>query len=221
MNLITGKKYLQIAFNRPLNEVAQMIGLLPVSERILIEAGTPLIKKYGASAITFLRNWVYLRSRGQTYIVADLKCMDRAQTEVEIAARAGASAATCLALAPLETIDEFISQCQKNGIASMLDMLNVEFPFEILGKLRELPKVVVLHRAADEADNKEKELPFHQIEEIKSVYDVLISVAGGESVKEVGQALFNDADIVVVWRQFYDKPGKMAELAREFLREIR
>ena len=221
MKLIAGKKYLQIAFNRPLNEVAQMIGLLPVSERILIEAGTPLIKKYGASAITFLRNWVYLRSRGQTYIVADLKCMDRAQTEVEIAARAGASAATCLALAPLETIDEFISQCQKNGIASMLDMLNVEFPFEILGKLRELPKVVVLHRAADEADSKEKELPFHQIEEIKSVYDVLISVAGGESVKEVGQALFNDADIAVVWRQFYEKPGKMAELAREFLREIR
>lgn len=202
-----------------------MVDLLPLSERILLEAGTPFVKRYGMRGIAALRGWwsrkIQMPGYISSYIVADLKCMDRGATEVRLAAQAGASAATCLGLAPAETIDQFIQECRKSGIDSMVDMLNVEFPFEVLGKLRELPTVVVMHRGVDEALNPEKEIPFQHIQQIQSTYDVLISVAGGESFREAGRAIFNDANIAVVWKIFYEKPEQMAQLAQEFLKEIR
>lgn len=213
--------YLQIAFNRSLPEVRKMISLLPESDRILIEAGTPLIKRDGLNGIRSIGAWWRYRLGKPGYIVADLKCMDRGEAEVMAAARAGASAATCLGLAPIETINNFIKSCQKTEIDSMIDMMNVQFPFEILKELEQLPDIVVLHRGADEAGNNEKEIPYYQIQQIKSSYDIIISVAGGESFEESGRAFFNDADIAVVWRLFYENPERTGELSNEFLKEIR
>ena len=214
--------YLQIAFNRSLPEIEQLIGLLPPSPRIMIEAGTPLIKTYGAQSISFLKQWWQEKLQGPGYIVADLKCMDRGSNEVETAAASGASAATCLGLAPVETIKEFIKRCEDSGIDSMVDMMNVEFPFEVLQKLKKLPKIVVLHRGADENQkNREKQLPLHQIHRIKGTYPIIISVAGSETLREVTSAFFNDADIAVVWRSFYETPEQTARLAREFLETVK
>ena len=49
----------------------------------------------------------------------------------------------------------------------------------------------------------------------------MISVAGGDKFREVEEAIFNDADIVVVWRSFYKSTTQTADLARKFLKEIR
>lgn len=216
-------KYLQIAFNRSLSEVQGMINLLPASDRILIEAGTPLVKRYGVKGISSLSHWWSEKLGKPGYVVADLKCMDRGSTEVQAVAAAGATAATCLGLAPLETIREFIRQCQEARVDSMVDMMNVEFPFEILQKLRPLPQVVVLHRGVDEADqNREKQLPLSQIHRIKGTYNnLLISLAGGETTREVTSCFFNDADISIVWRVFYENPQKSCELAQEFLELVK
>lgn len=266
--LNTRLKYLQIAFNRPLEETFSLINSLPLSDRILIEAGYPLIKNYGTKVIRMIKNiWheKYLfSSESQSlsfenlavqdvgfsllksiikeipnrnkknnrkekimpfvpYIVADLKCMDRAFTEVEAAARAGASAATCLGLAPTETANEFIKKCEEIGIDSVLDMMNIEYPFEILSKLEVMPKIVMLHRGVDEGEeNREKEVPYHEIEQIKNVYDdILVAVAGGETAREAVRGAFNGADIVIVWRAFNERPGDIASLAEEFLRELK
>lgn len=210
-------KYLQIAFNRTLDEVRGMISMLPVSENILVEAGTPLVKRYGVKGIAALKGW------WGGYIVADLKCMDRGTTEVEAVAGAGASAATCLGLAPIDTINEFIRECEAVGIDSMIDMMNVEFPFEILQKLKKLPNVVVLHRGVDENErNREKQIPHSQIHRIKGTYSkVLISVAGGETPRDVVRTFFNDADIAVIWRSFYDDPYNTLKLANEFLKAVK
>lgn len=217
------KKYLQIAFNRSLFEVQRMIGLLPASERIIIEAGTPLVKRYGSAGISALKYSWNQKTTGPAYIVADLKTMDRGSREVEMAAGAGASAATCLGLAPIETIDEFIKNCSQNGIDSMIDMLNVEFPFEILQKLKRLPTVVVLHRGVDENEkNKHKRLPHEQIHRIKGAYNnLLISVAGGETPREMTRTFFNDADIAVIWRPFFEAPENTTQLAQEFLASVK
>jgi len=213
-------KYLQIAFNRSLGEVRNMVAALPASDRIIIEAGTPLIKKYGLEGITKLKGWWEEKLQKPGYIVADLKCMDRGSREVIAAKEAGASAATCLGLAPIDTINEFISECAKAGLDSMIDMMNVEFPFEILSKLKKLPTIVVLHRGADE--NKKKQIPHDQIHRIKGTYgQVLVSVAGGESPRDVVRTFFNDADIAVIWRSFYDSPTATAKLAQEFLKLIK
>lgn len=268
------QKYLQIAFNRTLEEVAEMVGALPMSNRIIIEAGYPLIKTYGVSAISDIKNFweqrifrhisgtsgistsktfktqrrklSFLELLSQSaekekfqknrkgaeknqeivfapYIVADLKCMDRAFTEVEAAATAGASAVTCMGLAPIETINMFIKRCEEAHIDSALDMMNIKYPFEVLGKLAKSPTIVMLHRGVDEGEkNKEKEIPYHEIERIKSVYDdILIAVAGGETIREVVTGVFNGADIIIVWKLFNKNPTKVAELTSEFLEEIK
>jgi len=214
--------YLQIAFNNSWQEVKEMISLLPSSEKILLEAGTSFIKRYGQRGISMIKDsWNYkLDKKG--YVVADLKCMDRGFREVELAAVAGASAATCLGLAPKETIEQFIKKCQELKIDSMVDMLNVKFPFEVLQRLNNLPDIIVLHRGVEEWEkNRGKEIPYSQIHRILGTYNVLISIAGGENFQEVGEAIFNDANIAVVWRAFAKNPRQSAELAEKFLKEIR
>jgi bifunctional enzyme Fae/Hps len=212
------KKYLQIALNSTLRETREIISQLPTSDRILIEAGTPLIKIYGTKAISQIK----AMAPTGNYIVADNKCADLATREVEMMARAGANAATCLGVAPIETIDTFIEECRKFNIDSMVDMMNVENPLLVLKKLKMLPAVVILHRGVDETEfSKEKQIPYYQIRQIKGNYDVLVAVAGGDTIKEVQRAIFNDADIVVVWKNFYKSNNQTAQLAESFLKEIK
>lgn len=269
--------YLQIALNSTLDEAKDIISRLPLDERIIIEAGTPLIKAYGGVGIQRIREYWTQRVLGYSaavssqappfsirfdkssigllglllkaaekkrgvaqasrlksgpavekqiplrpYIVADLKCMDRGAKEVEIAVKGEASAATCLGQAPIETIDTFIEECEEYGLDSMVDMMNVEFPLAVLRKLKKLPQVVILHRGVDEESfNPEKEIPYHEIQRIKNAYDIMIAVAGGDTFEETRRAIFNDADIVVVWKSFYKSTAETASLAEEFLKEIR
>ena len=258
------QRYLQIALNNTLGEAYSIINQIPLDERIIIEAGTPLIKSSGAEGIRRIRSWWEGRVFGynlQTtripvmplasyilvkslekraisnqrkvsleeekksfipYIVADLKCMDRGTREVEIAREGGANAVTALGQAPIETLDSFIQKCEQYELDSMIDMMNVDFPLRILRQLKKLPTVVILHRGVDEeAFNPEKEIPFHEIQRIKSDYDILIAVAGGDTFREVQRAIFNDADIVVVWKSFYKSSAETAKLAEKFLKEIR
>jgi len=212
------KKYLHIALNSTLEEAEEIISQLPASDRILIEAGTPLIKIYGTEAVKQIKD---LAPAG-AYIVADNKCADLAGREVEMMAQAGASAATCLGIAPVEVINGFIDECAKAGLDSMIDMMNVDNPLAVLKKLPKLPTVVMLHRGVDESEfSKEKQIPYYQIRQIKGNYDVLVAVAGGDTIKEVQSALFNGADIVVVWKNFYQASADTAKLAESFLKEIK
>ena len=252
MPLSRHTKYLQVALNSTLDDAFAVINSLPLSDRILIEAGTPLIKKYGMGSITRLKDWWEARlyeaparqarlsnstpqsssdqakkstdkpSTPEAYIVADLKTMDRALTETTEVKIAGASAAVVLGLAPLETLNAFIDSCEKLKMDSMVDMMNVDQPYKILRKLKKLPTVVILHRGVDEESyNKSKPLPYHNIIKVKGSYNLLISVAGGDTSREVQSAVFNGADIVVVWKDFYNITSDTGRLATEFLKEIK
>ena len=212
------KKYLHIALNNSLGEALNIIQQLPSSDRILIEVGTPMIKQYGTEAIQQVKKWV----APGTYIVADNKCADLASREVEMMAKAGANASTCLGVAPIETIDSFIEECQKFNLDSMIDMMNVEDSLAVLKKLKKLPDVVILHRGVDETEiTKGKQIPLYQIKQIKGNYNIIVAVAGGDSIKEIQSALFNGADIVVMWKNFYQASGDTAQLANDFLKEIK
>jgi 3-keto-L-gulonate-6-phosphate decarboxylase len=212
------KKYLQIALNNSIEEAESIINLLPSTDRIIIEVGTPMIKRYGIKAIERIKSML----PAGTYIVADNKCADLASREVEMMAKAGANASTCLGIAPVETIDSFIAECKKYEIDSMLDMMNVEDSLSVLKKLKLLPSVVMLHRGVDETEkNHSKQIPLYQIKQIKGNFKVMVSVAGGDSIKEIQSSFFNDADIVVVWKNFYQSSTNTNELAKSFLREIK
>ncbi len=220
------KRYLQIALNNTLEEAQKIINKIPISDRILIEVGTPLIKRYGIEAIKQIKKWYKFHTLSKPeiipYVVADLKMMDRGETEVEIAAAGGADAAVALGHAPIESLNVFIQKCEEKGLDAMIDMMNVTYPLAILRQLKKTPQVVILHRGVDEEKfNKEKQLPLHEIRRIKGNYDILISIAGGDTIREVQKAIFNDADIVVVWKSFFQSTADTAKLAEEFLKEIK
>lgn len=185
------KRYLQIAFNYDAEQVSRILPYIPKSDRILIEAGTPYIKREGLNGIKLIRKmW-------NGMIVADLKTLDGGEKEVRFAFGAGANAITVFGGAPKETLDLFIETCSDMRIYSMIDMLGVEDPLKVLLKLKTPPDVVVIHRGRDEESTRGKVIKYKQIIKIRSKYDVFISAAGGIDLKEARSAIFNGADIVV------------------------
>ena len=200
---------------------------MPASNRIIIEAGTPLIKRYGIGVVRNLYDWYADRllesdANLRPYVVADLKTMDRGSAEVAMAVQTGASAVVALGSAPIETLNAFIAECKKYGIDAMVDMMNVEYPLTVLSALKTWPPVVILHRGVDEVEfNREKMLPLHEIRRIKGSRDVMIAVAGGDTIREVQRVIFNDADIAVIWKSIYKHSSQTIKLIKEFLKEIK
>ncbi len=193
-------RYLQIAFNydvglvkRVLPTIVRDVLSLPKgSERILIEAGTPFIKREGTGGIRMIRAlW-----RG--HLVADLKTVDGALGEVDMVRAAGATAATVIGSSPPEVLDLFIARCTELGMDSMIDMLGVDDPLKVVRQLRRPPDVVVLHRGRDEEGTRGKMIKYRHVSRVRSKFDVLISAAGGVDLKEARSAIFNGANIVVV-----------------------
>ncbi|MDP2924070.1 MAG: hypothetical protein Q8O30_10190 [Candidatus Omnitrophota bacterium] len=185
------KRYLQIAFNYDLYHMQRILPAIPLNDRILIEAGTPFIKREGLNGIRAItRIW-------KGAIVADLKTLDGAEDEVDFVNGAGATAVTVLGSAPVETINLFIARCIELKMDSMIDMLGVEEPLKVLLKLKTPPDVVILHKGRDEESTRGKVIKYKHINKIRSKYDVLISAAGGIDLREARSAIFNGANIVV------------------------
>jgi 3-keto-L-gulonate-6-phosphate decarboxylase len=193
-------RYLQIAFNydvglvrRVLSDLAGDVLSLPRGEeRIFIEAGTPYIKREGVGGIRAIRR------RWPGHVVADLKTVDGAVDEVNMAREGGATAATVLGSSPSEALDLFIARCGALEMISMIDMLGVKDPLRVLMRLQKPPDVVVLHRGRDEEGTRGKLIQYRHVNRVRSKFDVLISAAGGVDVKEARSAIFNGANIVVV-----------------------
>ncbi len=185
-------RYLQLAFNDNAGMVARMLPKVVPDSRILIEAGTPYIKREGLRGVAIIsRYWPGI-------VVADMKVADGALEEVNMAVSAGARACTVLGNSPVETLRFFIERCQQLGVVSMIDMLGVDDPMEVMRPLHTPPDVVVIHRGRDEESNRSKMIRYRHINRIRSKYDVLISAAGGVDLKEARSAVFNGANIVVV-----------------------
>jgi 3-keto-L-gulonate-6-phosphate decarboxylase len=184
-------RYLQIAFNYDLGMAMQILPRIPQSDRILIEAGTPFIKLEGMRGVrTISRLW-------QGDVVADLKISDGALGEVDMARRAGATAATVLGSAPTETLNLFIKRCEQLNMLSMIDLLGIDDPLKVLRPLQRQPDIVVIHRGRDEENTAGKTIGYRQVNRIRSKFNSLISAAGGVDLREARSAIFNGANIVV------------------------
>ena len=214
-------RYLQIAFNYDVDLVRRVLPTIAPSPRILIEAGTPFIKREGIAGIR------EIRKRWPHHVVADIKTLDGALGEVDMAHEAGATSATTVGSAPPETLDLFIARCAGLGMVSMIDMLGVTDPLRVIMQLERPPDVVVLHRGRDEEGTRGKVIQYRHVNRLRSKFDVLISAAGGVDLKEARSAIFNGANIVVA---NLVKPGDtwvgiptdsdVAGMARRFLSTI-
>jgi len=185
-------RYLQLAFNDTLLDVQRILPLIPPSPRIIIEAGTPYIKREGGQGIRAIRE------RWGGLVVADLKIADGAQDELSMARRHGANATTALGNAPTETLDLFVTHCRQLDMMSMIDMIGVKDPLNVLRPMKSPPAAVVMHRGRDEENTRGKMIQYRHVNRIRSKYDVRISAAGGIDLRESRSAIFNGANIVVV-----------------------
>ncbi|WP_455281288.1 bifunctional 5,6,7,8-tetrahydromethanopterin hydro-lyase/3-hexulose-6-phosphate synthase [[Eubacterium] cellulosolvens] len=208
--------YLQIALDVPdLERTKRIIAEVPKSDRVIFEAGTPLIKKYGTSVIQELRDIAK-----NVFIVADLKTLDVGQVEVDLAFVETADAVVASGLASLQTLDRFIYEAKRLGIYAYVDMMDVSSPVKVLESMKELPDVVILHRGIDaERGSKTR---WDLIKEIKTKFKdakLLVAVAGGIEPSNVTNALKAGADILIVGR-YITQSKDIEHSAEEFLTQI-
>jgi bifunctional enzyme Fae/Hps len=205
--------YLQIALDHPsVEHQIKVVKQLPKSDRIILEAGTPFLKKYGMEVIEKMREIV-----PNKYIVADLKTLDVGKLEVDDAFNAGADAVVCSGLASAASIDKFLLEAERMGIDGIIDMMEVPDPVAKLQKLKQIPRVVILHRGIDaeqstkiEGTNEAQKKRWGFVPKIKEFYKdkelasgrdrVLVAVAGGIVPETANDALSMGADILIVGR---------------------
>ena len=214
-------RYLQIAFNYDLALVHRVLPALPRNPRILIEAGTPFIKREGMNGVRTIR------SLWGGHIVADIKTSDGAAAEVDMARRSGADAVTVLGNSPTETLDLFVVHCEELEVISMVDMLGVHDPLRVLLPMKHRPDVIILHKGRDEESTRGKVIQYRHVSRVRSKYDASISAAGGVGLNEARSAIFNGANIVVVNLVHPGDPWEgistdedIAGMARKFLETI-
>jgi bifunctional enzyme Fae/Hps len=184
--------YLQVAFDlTELSSVLNVLDQLPTSDHIILEAGTPLIKRYGLGVIQEMR-----KARPNAFIVADLKTLDTGNLEARLAADEAADAVVVSGLASASTIDKAIEEANKTGIYVIVDMLNVDKPESVLKALKNKPDIVELHRAIDTEDLAHA---WGNISHIKK-YAKLVAVAGGIRQDNIEEALKSGANVLVVGR---------------------
>ncbi|HKZ95313.1 MAG TPA: bifunctional 5,6,7,8-tetrahydromethanopterin hydro-lyase/3-hexulose-6-phosphate synthase [Candidatus Bathyarchaeia archaeon] len=206
--------YLQIALDNPNIERAKEVVLqVPESDRVILEVGTPLLKKYGAKAVRELRE-----NAQDVFIVADLKTLDVGKVEVDLAFEETADAAVAAGLAAPEILDGFIYEAKRLGIYAFVDMMGVADPVQKLRSLKQLPDVVILHRPID----VEKAGVHHRMEMIKELRQafpherLLIAIAGGIIPETAKEALEKGADIVIAGR-YITQSKDVKRAVRDFL----
>jgi len=207
--------YLQVALDlESIEEMERVVDVLPPRERILLEAGTPLVKKFGVGIVNKIREL-----RKDAFIIADLKTLDVGRMEVKMAADETADAVAISGLATRATIEKAVHEAQKQGVYSILDMMNVENITEKLEELKYKPDIVLLHKNIDVGTAEVSE--WGNILEIKNIIGErgLVAVAGGITPSKTKKALESGADIIVVGR--YITGSKDPRRATEdFLKEL-
>ena len=197
--------YLQVALDLDnLDAMERILADLPNKERVLIEAGTPLVKKFGVGVVGKIREL-----RPDAFIIADLKTLDVGRVEVKMAADETADAVAISGLGTLESIKKAIHETQKQGIYSILDMMNVKNFEEKLSAIPDdlKPDIVLLHRNVDletwikeHGGKTEGMTEWGNIEKIKEITGSLVAVAGGITPDNVEEAIEKGADIIIAGR---------------------
>jgi bifunctional enzyme Fae/Hps len=205
--------YLQISLDNPdLERSKRIIEQLPGSDRIILEVGTPLIKRYGTRVINDLR-----QVNRDMFVVADLKTLDVGKVEVDIAYDETADAVVAAGLAPAETLDAFVHEAKRLGIYAIVDMLNVEDPLKKLKTIKEFPDVVILHRGIDQETGRT--LGLELIKELRQTFKekkFLVAIAGGVIPETAKEALQKGADIIIVGR-YVTQSKDIERSVRDFL----
>lgn len=103
-----------------------------------VEVGTSMIKQYGLAGLEQV-----VAVAASTPVLADLKTVDDARFELELAHGAGARSTTVLGLAPRVTLDAAVELAQQAGRELLVDLLGLG-PDQVQELVESLPPEVVL-----------------------------------------------------------------------------
>ncbi len=206
--------YIQVALDHPaLEKQIKVVKELPKSDRIILEVGTPFLKKYGMESIKQIREVAK-----EKFIVADLKTLDVGKLEVDFAFDATADGVVASGLAATASLDKFIMEAQRLGIHAFVDTMEVQNPIEKLSSLKQIPDVVIIHRGidveqsatGDKSPDAQQRQRWALVPKIKELYAskkkasgkdrVLVAVAGGIEPSTATYAIEQGADILIVGR---------------------
>lgn len=112
---------LQLALDRM--DIAEAVRLTKEVEDFIdwIEVGTSLIKEFGMKSVKELK-----QAFPDKRIVADMKTMDNARYEFEMAFEAGADVATVMGVSPLVTMDACMEVASRMDKTVMIDLMNAQ-----------------------------------------------------------------------------------------------
>ena len=184
-----------------------------------IEAGTPLIKKFGLEAIERLSKEV------EKPIVADMKTMDTGYLEASIAYEAGAAFTTVLGVSGKYTIREALRAREDYGRGLMIDTIGIADLKEFLGDIlneKLIPDYILLHSGIDMQHMGIT--PFKWLKEVKEFEGKLsFGVAGGINIDNVHMLKeFRFIKLVIVGGGIIkeDDPRKAASELKEVLSSL-
>lgn len=169
-----------------------------------LEAGTPLIKSEGLTALRALREAFPGR-----HLVADLKTMDAGRTEMEMAARAGASSASVLSAASDATIRECVAAGRNLGIEVEVDLIGSADYAAAARRAQELgAAAVAVHLGID--DQMTGRDPLELLRAVREAVALRVSVAGGINSETAAAVAGAGADVVVVGGALTKSPDAAA-----------
>lgn len=179
-----------------------------------IEAGTPLIKAEGMTAIRELRE-----KFPKEKIVADMKTMDAGRAEVEMAAKAGADIVEILGAASDATIKECVEAGRNYGAEILADLLEVNDPAKRAKDIEKLGvNYIGIHTPIDTQMLGIK--PFAIIKKVRKATGIPIAAAGGINSENVIDAIKAGANIIIVGGAI-TKSGDAREATRKIKKAMR
>ncbi len=185
-----------------------------------VEAGTPLIKKYGMKAVETLDKNI------DKPIVADMKIMDTGELEAKLAYEYGADYVTVLAAAHTKTIEDVIMAAKEEGKGSMVDTIAIENPsivIEKLGRLDVKPDYVLIHSGIDMQVSgiTPEKLILGAGEKLR---EYKLGVAGGINLNNLHRIIgFKEIELIIVGGGLTktENPRDVARKMKEYLQSTR
>jgi 3-hexulose-6-phosphate synthase len=173
-----------------------------------LEAGTPLIKRFGLDAIRSLRAMA-----PSHLVVADMKAMDAGGLEAEMAFEAGADLMTVLGCASDATIAAAVAVARERGKGVVADLIGVP---DKVARARELADLGVdylgIHTGTD--DQATGRDPLADLAAVRSAVNAPLVVAGGINEATLPAILAQGPEIVIVGSGILGKPDPFAAASR-------
>lgn len=195
-----------------IEDFALVLGpLLPLVD--ILEAGTPLIKKYGLDSVRGLRSLA-----PNHLLVADMKAMDAGGLEAEMAFAAGADMMTVLACASDATVSAAVAVAGDNGRLVVADLIGVA---DKVARARQLISLGVTHLGIHTGtdDQATGANPLADLMAVQAAISVQTVVAGGINAGTLPAILAQRPAIVIVGSGILgaDDPVVAATELRELL----